>query len=59
MINMYKFYLCVFFLHKKIRNVLSYHTVLSALKGLTSVFGMGTGVSTSLSSRIKYREIIL
>ena len=48
-----------FLLHKKTGNVLFSLTLSSALKCLTSVFEMGTGVSTSLSSPIKYREIIL
>ena len=48
-----------FLLHKKTGNVLFSLTLSSALKCLTAVFEMETGVSTSLSSPIKYREIIL
>ena len=45
---------------KILGNVLSSHTLLSALKGLTSVFGMGTGVPPSLSSPRKLSiEIVL
>ena len=44
---------------KKIGNYLFSLTLSSALKCLTSVFEMGTGVSTLLSLPIKYREIIL
>jgi hypothetical protein len=39
---------------KILGNVLSSLTLLSALKCLTTVFGMGTGVSTSLFSPRKY-----
>ena len=38
---------------KSIGNVLFSHTLSSELKCLTSVFGMGTGVSTSLKSPIQ------
>ena len=50
-----------FFRQKKILgNVLFSHTLFSALSGLTSVFGMGTGVPhLLLLPRKIYREIIL
>ena len=46
---------------KNLGNVLSSHTLLSALKGLTSVFGMGTGVPPSLSSprKLYFIKIVL
>ena len=41
--------LSYFYTKKILGNFLSSHTLLSALSGLTSVFGMGTGVPHSLS----------
>ena len=46
-------------IQKKIGNLLFSLTLSSPLKSLTSVFEMGTGVSSLLSLPIKYREIIL
>ena len=49
----------IFFCKKKISNFLFSLSLSSALKSLTSVFGMGTGVSSLLSLLIYIREIIL
>ena len=49
-----------FFAKKNIGNLLSSLTLFSPLKCLTSLFGMGRGVSTLLSSPIKiYYTIII
>ena len=50
----------VFYKQKIVSNFLFSHTLSSALSGLTSVFGMGTGVPHLLSLLTKIiREIIL